>query len=274
MITVAQALSDCGIDASEARLLLAHASGLTRTALVAHPEALLGEGQAEAYRIALERRRAGEPIAYLVGERAFHALTLHVTPDVLIPRPETELLVDFALEVLPLGGTLLDLGTGSGAIALALKRQRPDARVAAVEQSAAALAVARGNAADLRLEVEFFQGDWFGPLVGRQFDLIVSNPPYVAERDRHLDEGDLRYEPRAALVGGVDGLAAIRSICAAAPGHMQPAGWLCVEHGQGQDAEVRDCFERAGLESVASRPDLAGIARIVAGRRSGGLHAG
>ncbi len=269
MKTVAQALSGCGIDASEARLLLARASGLTRTALVAHPEAVLGEVAAQAYRVAVERRRAGEPIAYLVGERAFHTLTLRVTPDVLIPRPETELLVDFALEGLPRSGALLDLGTGSGAIALAIKRLRPDACVTAVEHSGAALSVARGNAADLRLEVEFLQGDWFQPLAGRRFDLIVSNPPYIAERDRHLDEGDLRFEPRAALVGGADGLAAIRSICAAAPRHLQPGGWLCVEHGQGQEAAVRACFERAGLESVASRPDLAGIARIVAGRRPG-----
>lgn len=268
MKTVGQALADSGIDASEARLLLARSAGLSRTALIAHPEAALTPAQEAAFRSVAERRLAGEPIAYLLGERDFHALTLNVTPDVLIPRPETELLVDWALGWLPREGALLDLGTGSGAIALAIKQQRPDARVTAVDRSGAALNVARGNAAKHGLDVSFLQGDWFGPLGMRCFDLILSNPPYVAEGDGHLDAGDLRFEPRCALVGGVDGLAAIRRICAAAPGHLQPGGWLCVEHGQGQDAAVRACFEGATLASVASHPDLAGIPRMVVGRRA------
>ncbi len=263
--SVAQALAGCEIDASEARLLLAHTAGIARTALIAHPEAVLTGAQQTAFRAALERRRAGEPIAYLLGERGFHALVLKVTPDVLIPRPETELLVEFALEHLPQGGALLDLGTGSGAIALAVKHQRPDIDVAAVDRSRAALSVARSNAADLGLEVEFLEGDWFAPLEARRFDVVVANPPYIAERDRHLEEGDLRFEPRGALVGGADGLADIRVICARAPSHLRAGGWLGVEHGQGQDAAVRDCFARAGLESVASYPDLAGIARMVVG---------
>lgn len=269
MKTVGQALADCGIDAPEARLLLARSLGLARATLIAHPEAVLTPVQETDFRHAVERRRAGEPIAYLLGERDFHALTLNVTPDVLIPRPETELLVDWARELLPHGGVLLDLGTGSGAIALAIKQQRPDASVTAVDRSPAALRVARGNAAKHGLDVDFLQGDWFKPVVSRRFDLVVSNPPYVAESDHHLDEGDLRFEPRAALVSGGDGLAAIRSICAVAPRHLQPGGWLCVEHGQGQDAAVRDCFEGAGLGSVASHRDLAGIARMVVGRSAG-----
>lgn len=269
MTTVAQALAECGIDASEARLLLAHASGLMRTTLIAHPQTVLDDAQAQAFEVAVERRRSGVPIAYLVGARAFHQLMLRVTPDVLIPRPETELLVDFALESLPKGGAFLDLGTGSGAIALAIKLQRPDVRVTGVERSGPALAVAHGNAAEQKLAVEFLQGDWFEPLAGRRFDLIASNPPYIAENDLHLEAGDLRFEPRAALVGGADGLAAIRSICAKAPEYLLPGGWLCMEHGHEQAVMVREYFSRAGLESIASHPDLAGIERIVTGRLPG-----
>ncbi|MSP97578.1 MAG: peptide chain release factor N(5)-glutamine methyltransferase [Betaproteobacteria bacterium] len=265
-MTVADALCGCGIEAFEARLLLAHASGLTRAALIAHPETVLDDAQAEAFRTAVEQRRAGQPIAYVVGTRAFHGLTLRVTPDVLIPRPETEMLVEFALERLPAGGAMLDLGTGSGAIALAVKLLRPDAHVTAVDRSQAALAVARANADHQRLDIAFVQGSWFEPLGGRRFEVIVSNPPYVAEEDRHLSQGDVRFEPRCALVGGRDGLEAIRSICTAAPAHLLPGGWLCVEHGQGQDPAVRLLFAQSGLESIASRPDLAGIPRIVSGR--------
>lgn len=267
-VSVAQALAGSGIDAAEARMLLAHVSGLGRAALIAHPELVLTETQCAAFQAAVGRRRAGEPIAYVIGERGFHDLTLRVTSDVLIPRPETELLVEFALERLPRGGTLLDLGTGSGAIALAVKQQRPDVRVTAVDRSGAALSVARGNAAHHRLEVEFLEGDWFGPLGGRSFDVVASNPPYVAEGDPHLGAGDVRFEPRAALVGGADGLDAIRGICVGVAGHLRHGGWLCVEHGQGQDAAVRMCFLRAGLESVVSHPDLAGIARMVVGCRA------
>lgn len=247
-------------------MLLGATTGLTRTALIAHPESSL-EPDAEAGFLALAaRRRAGEPIAYLLGEREFYGIALRVTSDVLIPRPETELLVDFALERLPAGGTVLDLGTGSGAIALAIRHERPDARVTAVDRSEAALAVARANAAHLRLDVEFVQGSWFDTLSGRRFDLVLSNPPYIAEDDPHLSEGDVRFEPRGALVGGKDGLDAIRNIVATAPGHLRPGGWLAVEHGQWQDVAIRNLFEIAAFESVSSRPDLAGIARISIGK--------
>ena len=212
------------------------------------------------------RRRNGEPVAYVLGEREFYNLVIGVTPDVLIPRPETELLVDFAIERLPHGGILADLGTGSGAIALAVKHERPDIRACAVDRSEAAIAVARSNASRHRLEIEFHSGNWFEPLAGRRFDVIVSNPPYVPEGDRHLAQGDLRFEPRAALVGGEDGLADIRRIVAAAPVHLGRGGWLAIEHGQGQDAEVRSLLGKVGLESVSSRTDLAGIARISFGK--------
>jgi release factor glutamine methyltransferase len=265
-VNVAEALAGAGVDASEARMLLAFVTGHARTTLVAHPEAILSEAQETAYVGLAARRKAGEPIAYLLGEREFHALTLRITPDVLIPRPETELLVDFALETLPANGAALDLGTGSGAIALAIRRQHPEAHVVAVDRSAAALKVARENASRLGLEVEFLEGDWFAPLEGRRFDLIVSNPPYVAEGDRHLGEGDVRFEPRLALVSGIDGLDAIRTIAASAVEHLNAGGWVTIEHGQGQDAAVRALLEAAGLEFVSSRADLAAIARVSFGQ--------
>lgn len=269
MKTVAQALSGSGIEPYEARMLLAHATGMTRVALVAHPEAVLDAAQDRAFEDAAARRRAGEPLAYLIGEREFYGLSLGVTADVLIPRPETELLVDFALEALPEGGALLDLGTGSGAIALAVKSERPDARVTAVDLSRAALAVARENAVRHGLDVEFLEGNWFEPLAMRRFDLIASNPPYVAEGDPHLREGDVRFEPGAALVAGADGLAAIRIICAQACTHLEPGGWLCLEHGLGQESDARSLLEDAGLAAPGARRDLAGIMRIAFGRMPG-----
>ena len=265
-MTVAEALSGSGIDLSEARLLLCAASGLGRAALIAHPEAELGNSAVAAFREAVARRRAGEPIAYLLRERDFHGITLRVTPEVLIPRPETELLVEFALEHLPRGGTLADLGTGSGAIALAVGAARPDARVTGVDLSPAALGVARGNAGRLGVPLELLQGSWFEAVQGRRFDVVVSNPPYVAEGDRHLQEGDLRFEPRGALVSGPDGLNALKVIAREAALFMRPGGWIAVEHGRGQDAAVRALLRSGGLESVGSRPDLAGIARISVGQ--------
>ena len=263
---VAEAIAGSGVDASEARLLLSSASGLARSALIAHPQGELSQAAADAFLRIAERRRRGEPIAYLLGKREFYTLSLTVTPDVLIPRPETELLVDFALERLPKGGSVLDLGTGSGAIALAVKQQRPDAVVTAVERSPAALAVARANAVRHALAVEFLQGSWFAPMEDRRFDMIVSNPPYVAEGDPHLAEGDVRFEPRGALIGGPDGLADIRCMVDDVARHLLRGGWLAIEHGAGQDGEVRALIRKSGLESVSSRPDLAGIARISVGQ--------
>lgn len=202
-------------------------------------------------------------MAYILGRREFYGLELSVNPAVLIPRPETELLVDLALERRP--AAVLDLGTGSGAVALAIKRHLPGARVVAVEASAAALAVARRNAVKLNLEVEFRHGRWFDPLRGERFELVVSNPPYVAEGDPHLP--GLRHEPEAALVAGPEGLDAIREITSAAGSFLRPGGWLLLEHGAGQDAAVRSLLEQAGLESVRTWPDLAGIGRVSGGTR-------
>jgi len=202
-------------------------------------------------------------VAYILGRREFYGLELSVNPAVLIPRPETELLVDLALERRP--AAVLDLGTGSGAVALAIKRHLPGARVVAVEASAAALAVARRNAVKLNLEVEFRHGRWFDPLPGERFELVVSNPPYVAEGDPHLP--GLRHEPEAALVAGPEGLDAIREITSAAGSFLRPGGWLLLEHGAGQDAAVRCLLGQAGLESVRTWPDLAGIGRVSGGTR-------
>jgi release factor glutamine methyltransferase len=209
-----------------------------------------------------KRREHGEPVAYILGRKEFYGLELAVNPAVLIPRPETELLVEVSLRTNP--GTVLDLGTGCGAVALAIKRHRPQARVVAVESSLAALAVAQRNSVKLGLQVDFRHGRWFQPVAGERFDLVACNPPYVAAGDPHLEE--LKYEPRAALVSGRDGLEAIREIVAAAPGHLEPGGWLLLEHGLGQDRAVRALLVQAGLEGVATWPDLAGIARVAGGR--------
>lgn len=258
---VAQALS--ALEAREARLLLAAATGFSEASVLAHPERELPAEAEARFRELAARRARGEPIAYLLGEKEFYGLTLAVNPAVLIPRPETELLVERALARGP--ASVLDLGTGSGAIALAIKRHLPAARVVAVERSAAALAVARRNALKLGLEVDFRHGLWFEPVAGERFDLVVSNPPYVAMGDAHLSQGDLRFEPQSALVAGPDGLAAIREIVAGAAAHLNPGGWLLLEHGMGQDAEVRRLLCEQGLEEVRTWPDLAGIARVSGG---------
>jgi release factor glutamine methyltransferase len=250
------------LDAREARILLANATGFSEASIVASPDRELTQEIEQAFAGFVARRAAGEPIAYIVGHKEFYGIDLLVNPAVLIPRPETELLVELALRE---GfSTLLDLGTGSGAIAIALKRQRPKARVVAVEASAAALTVAQRNAARLGLGVDFRHGEWFGPLAGERFDIVVGNPPYVAEGDPHLEA--LRYEPAGALVSGADGLTAIRQIVARAPEHLAPGGGLFIEHGLGQDEAVRQVFLAAGLETVASWPDLSGIPRVAGGR--------
>ncbi len=262
-MTVQEALASSGIDAREARLLLARATGFSEASVLAFTERNLPPEAERAFHEFVSRRARGEPLAYIVGHKEFFGLDLAVTPAVLIPRPETELLVEMALE--RTFSCVADLGTGCGAIALALKRQRPHARVVAVEASAAALAVARRNAVKHAAEVEFRHGRWFEPLAGERFDLIVSNPPYVARGDPHLEA--LRFEPAQALIGGDDGLDRIREIARESPRYLQPGGWLLLEHGMGQDGAVRGLLEEAGLERVASRPDLSGIPRVAAGKR-------
>ena len=265
---IAQALAQAhalGVERLDAQLLLAHALQQSRAWLIAHDEHRLGDTQRQVYLSALDRRRAGEPLAYLVGEREFYGLLLEVGPDVLVPRPETEGLVDWALECLaneprnaPTAG-VVDLGTGSGAIALALARHAPQAAVVATDASAAALAVARRNAARHGLAVEWLHGDWWAPLAGRQFGLAVANPPYVAGGDPHLLA--LRHEPRSALTPEGDGLAALRRIIDGAPPHLLPGAWLLLEHGLDQAVAVQAMMRRRGFSAAVTRADLAGLPR-------------
>jgi release factor glutamine methyltransferase len=256
----------------EAELLLAAASGRSPAWLRAHgsdPAPIEVRRRAAGH---LARRQAGEPIAYILGEREFWSLPLAVGSAVLIPRPETERLVELGLERIPMDRTcrVADLGTGSGAIALAVARERPKAQVIATDASAAALAVARGNAARLGLSarVEFELGDWYGALSRQQpFDVLMSNPPYIAANDRHLRQGDLRFEPVKALASGRDGMEALRILAGGARDHLVLGGWLLVEHGFDQGAAVRDLFLRAGLTDIATALDLAGNERVTAGSR-------
>lgn len=260
------ACSALGLERLDAQLLLLHTLGRPqhdRAWLLAHDSDVLAP-EAEMRYINLTRRRAaGTPLAYLTGQREFYGLTLQVDARVLDPRPDTETLVDWALEHLAPQGTVVDLGTGSGAIALALKSQRPAARVEAVDTSPEALAVAQANAQRLALNVRFHQGNWLAGLQGK-FDLIVSNPPYIAEDDPHLEK--LGHEPRLALSSGADGLDAIRAIVAQAPAHLQPGGWLLLEHGWEQAEAVRALLTQASFAQVQSRRDLAGIERCSGGQ--------
>jgi release factor glutamine methyltransferase len=215
------------------------------------------------------RRAAGEPVAYLLGLREFYGRDFAVTPDVLIPRPETELLVDIAVEKVGADGTvnILDLGTGSGCLAVTLALELPLARVTAVDVSPAALDVAHGNAARLGARVAFVASDWFAALPPARYDLIVANPPYIAAGDPHLAQGDLRFEPAGALTDHADGLAAIRRIVMAAPHWLVPGGWLFFEHGYDQAAAVHALLADAGFAAIEQRRDLAGIVRASGGRR-------
>jgi release factor glutamine methyltransferase len=262
---------DPALDAADAELLLAHALGRSRSWLYAHRDDPVDPADAERFRALLARRAAGEPVAYLTGRRGFWSFDLRVTPDTLIPRPETELLVELALARIPSDAQsprLADLGTGSGAIALALAHERPRARVVAVDLSPGALEVARANAAELGLaNVEFRQGDWLAPLAGERFDLIASNPPYIAEGDPHLD--DLRHEPAPALSSGPDGLDAIRTIAREAPAHLVPGGWLLLEHGWDQGEAVRGILVAAGFTDVMTDRDLEDRDRVTSGRWPG-----
>jgi len=273
---VRRALGQAGLVPLDAQVLLAHAMGRDRAWLVAHGDDPVGREAMDAFQALAKRRRDGEPIAYLTGVREFWGLAFRVSSAVLIPRPETETLVEFALARLPADRDLrvLDLGTGSGAIALALARERPRTTILATDAASDALAVARENARRLGIaNVEFARSDWYAGLPsawhGERFDLIASNPPYVALDDPHLSDGDVRFEPTQALASGVDGLAAIRRIVGGAAEHLAPGGTLVVEHGYDQAERVRGLFLTAGFGDIAAARDLAGIARVVAGRLAG-----
>jgi len=265
----AQRLQASGSDSArrDAELLMLTVLGKSAMWLHTHDDLVFSAEQSRAFEALLQRREQGEPVAHLTGERGFWTLDLCVNAHTLIPRPETEMLVEFALEKIPAGATaaILDLGTGSGAIALAVKSERPSCQVTAVDASAAALAVARDNAGRLGLAVEFLPGDWFAPLGQRRFPLILSNPPYIPAEDVHLGQGDVRFEPRSALVSGVDGLDDIRRLVQAAPAHLLPGGWLALEHGHDQAPQVRAIMQAAGFLQVDSRCDLNGHERITFG---------
>ncbi|AYA89597.1 MULTISPECIES: peptide chain release factor N(5)-glutamine methyltransferase [Stenotrophomonas] len=262
-----------GVDARhEAELLLLHVLERPRSWLFAHATDPLAANDQAAFEALLARRVAGEPVAYLTGRRGFWTLDLEVDPATLIPRPETELLVELALERLPPDQALqlADLGTGSGAIALALASERPRAQVLATDASPGALAVAARNAARHELDnVRFAEGghDWYAPLQGVRFDLIASNPPYIASNDPHLEQGDLRFEPSTALASGMDGLDDIRRIVDGGQAHLRPGGWLLIEHGWDQGAAIRALFEATGFAEVQTVQDLEQRDRITLGRR-------
>ncbi len=257
------------IDPADAALLLAHALGKSRSWLFAHADDALGEAEAARFDVLLARRAAGEPVAYLTGWRGFWTLELAVTPATLVPRPEPELMVDLALARLPVDAPVrvADLGTGSGAIALAIASERPRAQVLATDASSDALDVARGNAARNGIgNVAFRLGSWLQPLGEDTFDLIASNPPYIAEGDPHLAQGDLRFEPAMALSCGPDGLDAIRVIVRDAPACLRPGGWLLLEHGWEQGDAVRALLAAAGFVDVATERDLEQRDRVSLGR--------
>ena len=277
--TVAGVMADCramGVDRLDAQRLLARTLDRPRSWLLAHDDAGLTAAQWAALRADLLRRAGGEPLAYIVGQQEFHGLSLQVTPDVLVPRPDTEVLVDWALALLGAGllgaglagaeqPTVADLGTGSGAIALAVKNGHPSAAVTASDASPAALAVAQANARRLGLHIEMLAGSWWAPFAGRRFHLVLSNPPYIAAGDAHLPA--LRHEPAIALTPGGDGLNALRAIAGDAASHLEPGGWLLLEHGFDQHEAVQALLRDQGFADVQTRIDLGGQPRCTGGHR-------
>lgn len=254
----------------DAELLLAQALGKSRGYLHTWPERELEASQLECYQAALARRRSGEPVAYILGRQGFWSLDLNVASHTLIPRPDTELLVETALALLPATPLqVLDLGTGTGAIALALACERPAWQVTGVDRVAEAVALAQGNGTRLQLaNARFVESCWFSALAGQRFQLIVSNPPYIAAADPHLSQGDVRFEPSSALVAGSDGLDDIRLIIELAPEHLLAGGWLLLEHGFDQAEAVRELLVQRGFATVESRRDLGGHQRISLGQWS------
>ena len=270
--TIRQALVDATHrlgDRIDAEILLSYVLDKPRSWLIAHADDALSPDYAAAYAVLLEQREAGEPVAYITGRRGFWSLDLEVTPATLIPRPETELLVELALERLPTDqpSRVLDLGTGSGAIALAIARERPAAQVTATDASGEALVVAQRNARRHHIgNISFILGDWFAPLGDERFDVIVSNPPYIESSDPHLQQGDLRFEPMSALASGIDGFDDIRRIVRDAGLHLLPGGWLLFEHGWRQGDAARALLHDAGFVELSTARDLEQRDRVSVGR--------
>ncbi|MBO1923153.1 peptide chain release factor N(5)-glutamine methyltransferase [Thiomicrorhabdus sp. 6S3-12] len=255
----------------EAEILLGHVLGCTRSYFYTWPEKPLSTAETEQFQTLYNLRLTGQPIAHIIGNREFWGLELKVTADTLIPRPDTETLIETALELLPATpqAKILDLGTGSGAIALALKSELPQAEVSAIDFSPAALEVAKENAKRLNLPVTFMQGSWCQPLAAEQrFNLIASNPPYIEEQDPHLQQGDVRFEPLSALTSGRDGLNDIRLIAEQAQAHLQDNGWLIVEHGYNQAQAVQEILQQNGYQQIQSRCDYGGNQRITFGQKT------
>lgn len=256
-------------DRIEARVLLREVLKQNDAYLLAHGDDTLTAEQAQQYVALVVRRVAGEPIAYITGRREFHGREFVVTPSVLIPRPETEWLVELALQRLPVGATqrVLDLGAGSGCIGITIAAERPQVQVTLVDASEAALEIARANAVQWApANTILLNSDWYSAVAAKRYDLIVANPPYVAEEDAHLQQGDLRFEPRSALASGVDGLSDLQQIIARAPQHLRVGGWLLLEHGFDQAVACAWLLEAAGFEDVFNAPDLAGVPRVSGGR--------
>jgi len=253
----------------DVELLLAAALGKPRSFLHTWPERIVSSEAALKFATYLQRRQTGEPVAYILGQQGFWKLDLEVAPHTLIPRPETEMLVEAALELVPAfaQSQVLDLGTGTGAIALALASERPAWQVTAVDRVLEAVALAERNRQRLQLDnAKVLSSHWFGSLEGKRFDLIISNPPYIADEDPHLVTGDVRFEPNSALVAGADGLDDLRLIIDQAPAHLNPEGWLLLEHGYDQGAAVRDLLSSHGFEKIQTRRDLGDHERITFGR--------
>lgn len=267
MTIIAAALAEARrtLPAAEARLLLCHVLGRSTAWIEAHRDEALGDVESERFFAMVSRRAAGEPVAYLLGTREFYGRDFAVTPAVLIPRPETELLVDLA-KAGHAPARILDLGTGSGCLAITLALEMPDADVTAVDVSRDALAVARDNAERLGARVRFIESDWFAAVQGERFDLIVSNPPYVADGDPHLSQGDLRFEPMSALACGRDGLDAIRHLIREVPRHLPAGGRFLFEHGYDQADAIAALLADAGFGGIEQHHDLAGIVRVSGGR--------
>ena len=272
MFTIKAALEEAAIaiDRVDAQVIMAHMLGVNRAYLASHPMQVLTESQDARIDLMVAQRAMGMPVAYLVGKREFYSRDFEVGPDVLIPRPETETLIEAVMSHSGEGGnpaSALDLGTGSGILAVTLALERPGMQVTATDSSPAALAIAHANAKALGAKVEFLEGEWYEPVEGRRFDLIVSNPPYVAGGDPHLAQGDLRFEPRHALTDGSgDGLDSIRHIVAGARAHLNPGGAILIEHGYDQAGAVAALLAKAGFADLASIQDLAGIPRVAGGK--------